>query len=55
MPTTNPRFCITVSEDMLKQIDDYRFENRINSRSQATIELIALGLEALKNKDKKDN
>lgn len=47
MPTTNPRFCITVSEEMLKVIDDYRFENRIGSRSQATIQLIELGLKAL--------
>lgn len=44
MPTEKPRYCITVDEDMLKKIDDFRFDNRFNSRSQATLELIKLGL-----------
>lgn len=37
---------------MLKEIDDFRFNNRYNSRSQATLELIRLGLQALKEQDK---
>ena len=53
MPTQNPRYCITVDEEMLKEIDDYRFENRINSRSAATIELIRMGLAVLK--ERKEN
>ena len=48
MPTQKPRYCITVDEDTLKEIDDYRFEHRFNSRSLATVELIRLGLNALK-------
>ena len=48
MPTKKPRYCITVDDEMLKEIDDFRFTNRYNSRSQATLELIRLGLEALK-------
>ena len=48
MPTQKPRYCITVDEDMLKEIDDFRFEHRYNSRSLATVELIRLGLDALK-------
>ena len=48
MPTQQPRFCITVSKELLDEIDDYRFENRINSRSMATVELIQLGLNALR-------
>jgi len=51
MPTTKPRYCITVDEEMLKEIDDFRFSNRYNSRSQATLELIRLGLEALKEQE----
>lgn len=51
MPTEKPRYCITVDDDMLKQIDDFRFDNRYNSRSQATLELIRLGLEALKEQE----
>lgn len=48
MPTEKPRYCITVDEDMLKEIDNFRFNNRYNSRSQATLDLIRLGLQALK-------
>lgn len=55
MPTNNPRFCITVSDDMLREIDDYRFENRFNSRSQATVELIRIGIETLKQNNINDN
>lgn len=50
MPTEKPRYCITVDEEMLKEIDDFRFDNRYNSRSQATLELIRLGLQALKER-----
>ena len=48
MPTEKPRYCITVDDEMLKEIDDFRFDNRYNSRSQATLELIRLGLQALR-------
>ena len=51
MPTNNPRFCITVSEEMLAEIDNYRFDNRFSSRSQATVELIRIGIEALKEQE----
>lgn len=48
MPTEKPRYCITVDDEMLKEIDDFRFDNRYNSRSQATIALIQIGLQTLK-------
>ncbi len=47
MPTVKPRFTVIVDEDMLKAIDDFRFENRYASRSAATLELIRLGLREL--------
>lgn len=47
MATERPRFTIIVSEEMLKQIDDYRFTNRIGNRTQAVNALIRLGLVAL--------
>ena len=50
MVTEKPRFCITVDDDLMKEIDDFRFNNRYSSRSKATIELIRLGLAALKDK-----
>lgn len=48
MPTEKPRYTIIVDEDLLKKIDDFRFENRYPSRSAATLELIRLGMETLK-------
>ena len=52
MPTEKPRYCITVDDETLKEIDDFRFENRYNSRSKATLELIRMGLEYLKTNEK---
>lgn len=48
MPTDKPRYTVIVDEDLLKKIDDFRFENRYPSRSAATLELIRLGIEQLK-------
>ena len=47
MATAKPRYTITLDEEMLKKIDDYRFENRFPNRTQATLALIRLGIEAL--------
>ena len=52
MPTEKPRYTIIVDEELLKKIDDFRFENRYPSRSAATLELIRLGMEAIKKKQK---
>ena len=38
MPTEKPRYTIIVDHDLLKQIDDFRFENRFSSRSAANDE-----------------
>lgn len=51
VPTDKPKFCITVDDALMKEIDDFRFHNRYNSRSQATLDLIRIGLEALKAKE----
>ena len=51
MPTQKPRYTVIVDEELLKEIDDFRFENRYPSRSAATLELIRIGIERLK-KDK---
>ena len=52
MPTEKPRYTVIVDEELLEKIDDFRFENRYPSRSAATIELIRLGIEALKENQK---
>ena len=48
MPTEKPRYTVIVDEALLKEIDDFRFENRYPSRSAATLALIRLGMDALK-------
>lgn len=47
MPTQKPRYTVVVDEDLLRQIDDFRFENRFPSRSAATLELIRMGIQQL--------
>lgn len=39
---------IYIDPELLNQIDEYRFENRISSRNAAIIKLIQKGLEAEK-------
>lgn len=50
MPTKKPRYTVIVDEELLKEIDDFRFENRYSSRSAATLELIRIGIEQLKQR-----
>lgn len=48
MPTEKPRYTIVVDKELLEEIDDFRYENRIPSRSAATLELIRRGIEQVK-------
>ncbi len=48
MATDKPRYTVSVDNDLFRQIEDFRFEHRYQTRSEATAELIRLGLEALK-------
>lgn len=50
MATDKPRYSITLDDEMFKEIEDFRFEQRYPNRNQATIELIRLGLEAMKKR-----
>lgn len=45
MPTEKPKIILVMEDDLLRRIDDYRFENRINSRSEAIRRLIEAGLD----------
>ena len=55
MPAEKPRFTVIVDEELLKEIDDFRFENRYPSRSAATIDLIRRGNEQLQKDQEKDH
>jgi len=50
MPTDKPKILLTIDKDLLEQIEDFRFGNRINTRSEAIRRLIK---EALKKYEKK--
>lgn len=50
MATEKARYTITLDDRMLKKIDDYRFENRFASRTQATLDLIRKGLDSVEMK-----
>ncbi len=54
MSTKKQRYMISVDDDMFNAIEDFRFENRYQTRSQATTELIRLGLKVLEKKDVED-
>lgn len=47
MPTKKPIISVVLDEETLKKVDDFRFENRIDSRSKALNELIKKGMKAL--------
>lgn len=48
MATKKQRYMISVDDDMFNAIEDFRFERRFQTRSEATTELIRLGLEQIK-------
>ena len=52
MATNKPRYTVSVDNDMFQKNEDFRFEHRFQTRSEATVELIRLGLKFLeKNKE----
>ena len=51
MATDKHRYTVSVDNELFQQIEDYRFERRCPTRSQATVELIQLGLEQLKKEE----
>lgn len=50
MPTNKPRYTVIVDDELFEAIEDYRYVNRIPSRSEASVALIRLGIQALKEK-----
>lgn len=54
MGTNRPRYTVSVDQDMFDKIEDFRFENRYQTRAEATVELIRLGLEVLEKRKKEE-
>ena len=51
--TKDPRIITPMPRELLKAVDDFRFEGRLASRAEAIRQLIALGLEVAMQKKKK--
>lgn len=47
MPTKNPRISFALSDDLLREIDEFRYQNRIKNQTQAILTLINRGFEAI--------
>ena len=45
--TEKPRFSITLDDELLNKVEDFRHDRRISTRSQAVVKLIEMGLNAL--------
>ena len=52
MPTEKPKIIFVADDDLLERLDDYRYENRIPSRSEAIRKLLNEALRKNKNKSK---
>lgn len=55
MGTDKPRYTVSVDKELFEQIEDYRFKYRFQTRSEATVELIRLGLAAVSEKEKAES
>ena len=51
MATEKPRYTVSVDKELFQKIEDFRFERRFQTRSEATVELIRLGLKSLKQEE----
>ena len=54
MATERPRFMVSAPEELFKRIEDFRFENRYQARSEAVNELLRLAFEYLAKKQDED-
>ena len=52
MPTEKPKIIFVADKELIDRLDDFRFENRINSRSEAIRRLINEGLKKYQKKAK---
>jgi metal-responsive CopG/Arc/MetJ family transcriptional regulator len=53
MPTEKPKIIFVADNKLLERLDDFRFENRINTRSEAIRRLLDEALKQYEKKDKK--
>lgn len=49
MPTDRPRLTVTLTDEMLRDVEDFRFSRRIKTQSAALSELIKIGMQRLES------
>ena len=47
MAMDRPRYSITLDQELFQRVEDFRFKNRYQTRNEATVQLIRLGLEQI--------
>lgn len=55
MPTDKPRVTITMTEDELKQIEDYRYGNKMKNQTQAILSLIKNGFSEIERQQAEES
>jgi hypothetical protein len=55
MPSEKPKILFVIDNELLEKLKDYRFENRINSMSEAIRQLLEMGLAAARKKSVKES
>lgn len=53
MSAMKPRCTIILDEELMQEIEDFRFDNRYPSRSAAALELLRIGLKTIKQEQTK--
>lgn len=53
MPTEKPKIIFVAEDDLLERLDDYRYENRIPTRSETIRRLLDESLKRYEQKAKK--
>jgi metal-responsive CopG/Arc/MetJ family transcriptional regulator len=51
LPNAKPTITLTIDEELLKELEDFQFDNRIKNRSQAIDTLLRKALKLEENKD----
>ena len=47
MATEKPRFSVTIDEETLDRVDEYKYKNKISTQSKAIVKLVQMGLNEL--------
>jgi metal-responsive CopG/Arc/MetJ family transcriptional regulator len=51
LPNAKPTITLTIDEELLKELEDFQFDNRIKNRSQAIDTLLRKALKLDESKD----